>query len=270
MAIVHPTVKVPGNKLFAAADWNAGHTIQPDTLLPNVISPDDTHHYFGTGKDVDMYFQSATNFFRLINGSNYFLLPRTTSPEIKSVYNINMILGDNAGARYFAILNSTPAFVFKCDSIGRITLPHIFTNSIQFSLGQNILTSGLQYDFSTHALTPRIIPTHALNFVGAGSTVWYIEVPNQRFGYASTPRNVWLNYLVLAGSFNWSLDYIDITGGGIFNINFGGPIAAPGPIDLMIGAGPLPVGPNYKLALTITTLVGFDNVDVFGLNTFWV
>lgn len=270
MSIVHGTVKAPGQKLFAVADWNGAHTIQPDTILPNVITPDDTHHYFGTSKDVDVYFQGATNFFRIVNGSNYFLLPRTTSPEIKSVYNINMILGDNAGARYFAILNSTPAFVFKCDSIGRITLPHTFTNTIGFSQGEITLTAGLQHDFSTHVLTPRILPTHAENLTMAGSTVWYLEIPSTRYGIPHTPRNIWLNYLVLAGSFNWSLDYIDVSTGAIVNVNAGGPVAAPGPIDLMLGAGVIPVNPNYKLAVTITTLLGFDNVDIFGLNSFWV
>lgn len=34
MAIKHTTTKIPGNKLFAVADWNAAHTIENNTITP--------------------------------------------------------------------------------------------------------------------------------------------------------------------------------------------------------------------------------------------
>lgn len=269
MAIVHPTVKAPGNKLFAAADWNAGHTIQPDTLLPNVISPDDKHHYFGTGKDVDVYFQSATSFFRIVNGSNYFLLPRLTSPEIKSVMNINMILGDNAGVRYYGILNSTPAFVFKCDSVGRILLSHQFTLPQQFSAPNVTATAGVQHDYSTNVLAPAIIPVHKENISGPGSTTWYIEMDNSRIGNLPIVTNCFFNYLINVGAFTWRLELINMITGAVTILNAGGPVGGGILLDLMAGAGPFPPMMNQKLAVTITLAMPTDNVDVFGLETHW-
>lgn len=53
MAINHVTAKAPGNKLFAVADWNAGHAIQKVGALPAAVEGDiiflttDQHFYVG-------------------------------------------------------------------------------------------------------------------------------------------------------------------------------------------------------------------------------
>lgn len=59
MAIKHTTTKAPGEKVFADTDWNANHTIQTDTIFPDIIFPDNIKAYFGSGKDAYCYFDGS-------------------------------------------------------------------------------------------------------------------------------------------------------------------------------------------------------------------
>lgn len=278
MAIKHSTTKAPGEKLFAVADWNAGHTIEDDTIMPDVVWSDNKRAYFGTGKDDYMYFDGAdfyeshagTYTVNAANGIRFY--PQT----------FYIILGDAVGAHSVQIWDSTFNTRHKFDSDG---------NAVHYGT----LRVGNAYTFpATDGNANEVLVTDGLGGVtwqpqaggGAATRDFFFPFPDATTSALLAPcfyAVVDMTFgmppatIELSGQFpqdfnnivNMSLVYIPLVPSTTFRVNtMFAPAGAPYNAGLGgVNIGPMAVIPNTMLEVSIApAFVGAVANDKFGVS----
>lgn len=151
-----------------------------------------------------------------------------------------------------------------------VNLTTTFFETVQFAKNTTYNTIGEAPFLQTGGTSSGAVPGRRwLNMIGLARADYLIDVHRMDRGIEVVPSECMLYYTITAGTLSWSIDHVDPASSAIINLNAGVQMAGTS-VDMCAGMIPLAPGDQFALVVTLTTLMPFDDIDIFGIHTTWV